>query len=130
GFVERSLEGGAGSQAMAAAAETLGQAGNVERPAAEAHLHAAARLLHEEHADLDADHATSKVYQVLGVLWSSFRQIVIAALNFAARPPAVLDHLQAVKNQAHQLQTWQRITLEQLIVQQFWTRAGLHQFGC
>src|SRR5713101_5558899 len=93
-FVERSMEGGAGGQAMAAAAETLGQAGNVDGSAAEAHLHTAARLLHEEQADFDAGHTAGKVYQVFGILRSGIRQFVVAAEYLAVRQPAIFRHLQ------------------------------------
>src|SRR5262245_57466003 len=57
GLGKRIVERGAGRQLVAAAAELLGDFRHVDAPRAEADLHAAARLLHEDQTDLDAGHA-------------------------------------------------------------------------
>ena len=76
---------------MAAAAERLGDAGHVDpRARAEADLHAAARLLHEEQADLDAVQAARVVDQVLAVLRHGAGRLVIALVDLRKRHPAAV----------------------------------------
>src|SRR5260370_12840570 len=61
GLVERVGQGGAGGETMAAAAELLGDLGHVGAARPEADLHVAARLLHEQQADLAAGAAADVV---------------------------------------------------------------------
>src|SRR5438105_14540491 len=105
GTFQRGVESGSRRQPVPAAAELLGQAGDVQAGLrAEADLHAAARLLHEEQADLGARDTPSVVYKVFRVLGSSAAGLVIAESNFGIGRPSAVRHLQPVKDQSRQFE--------------------------
>src|SRR5262249_36015439 len=102
-LLQAGLDDGAGGEAVAAAAERLGDLRHVNPGArAEADLHAALGLLHEEQRHLDAGHAADVVDQVLGVLRRRAGLLVVGAAQLAEGDQAVRRHLDAAEHQPGQ----------------------------
>src|SRR5438309_2302563 len=101
----RFVQSGAGSLAMPASAELLGEPGDVNPSArTKAHLDAPARLLHEQECYPHAGQAADQVDELLGVVRQSAGPLVVTAMNLRPGNQAVSADLQAVERQTGQSQ--------------------------
>src|SRR5260370_34757632 len=95
GVLERGCQGGPRGETVAAAAELLGDAGDIDTTAgAKANLDAAAWLLHEKEANLDTGHAARVVDQVLAVHRRRTRCLVVGAADFGVPHQSAVGDLE------------------------------------
>ena len=101
---------------MAAAAELFRDLGYIRAARAEADLHTAGGLLHEEQADFHTLHAPGVIHQVLAVLRYRAGGRIVAAKDGRMRDLATLHNLQTLQRQTNQAQPAQRALLEKSVI--------------
>src|SRR5262249_21733329 len=130
GFLQGHLQSNPRRLAMTAATKAGSDLRHVHAFArAEADLGAPATLLQEQQADVHSYEATGKVNKVVRFERRGTGRVVVGAVYLGVGDPAVARRLQAVEDEAHQLEAGQTVLLEQLFIERRERSAGLDQAG-